>query len=124
MYEVPIPKKKPENMVQGMMEDIDNLTSALRDSIKRPPKQVARNELEDGVIVSTLSTPDTKFETAIIDAKRRISVVERYNNVKDAVDGHNSWVKKIPIMDEVTDLGYGNTVEPQTRSLARKDGGE
>jgi hypothetical protein len=44
----------------------------------------------NGLIVSTVPTPDMGWETAIVDAKRA-SPVERYCSEKQAVAGHERW---------------------------------
>lgn len=81
-------------------------------------RKVARDELDNGLIVSTADTSDEGFETAILD-KNGTHPVERYKTKNGAINGHKRWVEfaKDGVGKEVTKLGWLGVVEPETITL-------
>lgn len=70
-------------------------------------KSVKRIEPEDnkGLGVSTVFATDIEeYETAILD-NNGAHPVERYKTKKEAIKGHNKWVKETLTLTEVVKLG-------------------
>lgn len=65
--------------------------------------KLGRDELPNGLIVSTVRTPDEGLETAIINTEGT-HVVERYETDDKANAGHSKWV-------EFAKDGIGKTVK-------------
>ncbi len=64
-----------------------------------------KRELINGYVVSTINSWDRGYETAIID-DNGIHPVEIYSSEREAIVGHDEWVKKLenfPV--EITKLG-------------------
>lgn len=78
-----------------------------------------KTDVGHGITVSTVETTDRGWETAIIDAKCEIHVVEEYPDSEAAAAGHAKWVEQAPTLTHVTDIGYGSLIEPSERELAR-----
>ena len=57
--------------------------------------RIGRDELDNGLEVSTMITVDCGPETAIIDAVGNVHPVERYATDEYAEAGHQEWVKKM-----------------------------
>lgn len=84
-----------------------------------PSLPIARTTLDNGVIVSTVDTPDQGPETAIIDSNGA-HPVERYESVQAAEIGHAKWSAKAANFsngDKITMLGYGGLVDPEEVTL-------
>lgn len=65
----------------------------------------------NGLMVSTVNTPDRGYETAILDVNN-VYVVERYNNAEDAINGHISWcinAKEIEEIKPIKSHGFRST---------------
>lgn len=73
---------------------------------------IERTEV-DGLIVSTVHTPDRGPETAIIDANDP-HPVERYADEAEALEGHEKWVERAPELTEITKLGHDGLGVPDT----------
>ena len=96
------------NMFRGMGQDMLNYNS----------RKVNRTDV-NGVTVSTAYTSDCGYESAILDTART-HIVERYENREDAVAGHAKWVEFAKTAVELTDVGYGESIEPKVYTIKRK----
>jgi hypothetical protein len=102
------------------MSDLMGMFSAM--AMGAAPK-IGRTVVEaDGgtLIVSTVDSWDMGPETAIIDAERT-HIVERYVQIEEAKEGHEKWVLFAKTAKEVTDVGYGDLIEPRTKILVPRN---
>lgn len=70
-------------------------------------RKVSRDELENGLTVSTAYTSDEGYETAILDSDGA-HPVERYDTKEEAEEGHKKWMEKAKEFNdgrEITVLG-------------------
>lgn len=74
----------------------------------------------DGLRVSTVDTVDCGLETAILDANGAYPV-ERYGSHEEAVAGHVRWVEAAETLTEVTELGYGTSIDDEEHPVVRTD---
>ena len=80
-------------------------------------RKVDFTEINEKISVSTVYTPDMGYETAVL-LDGHAHPVERYGECRSAsVIGHNKWVKQIPGMTEINNLGYGEIVSGSVISL-------
>lgn len=88
----------------------------LADAGNYEDRKVARVEAEDnyGVGVSTCWTSDEGYETALIDANGVIPV-ERYGSKKEAIAGHEKWVKKSRTAKRVKKISWSDMPELDER---------
>jgi len=71
----------------------------------KPVKRILPEETGNGLGVSTVFAGDIdEYETAILD-KNGAHPVERYRTKKEAVKGHNKWVKETETLTEIIKLG-------------------
>jgi len=68
-----------------------------------PTEIVGKDKLDNGIIVSTVLTPDEGYETAILDDAGTYPV-ERYDGREGAESGHRKW------MVDGALLGNGDTI--------------
>jgi len=96
---------------------LDDLMSLFDGISKGAAPVIERDELECGLIVSTVDSWDLGPETAIIDAAG-VHPVERYDCKANALVGHKVWIEKINKgLREITKLGYGSFAEEQDIKL-------
>ena len=72
------------------------------------------DDLENGLVISSINSCDMGYETAIIDSIGQVIPIERYDSLDDLKTGHKKWIEFCmtnPI--EVTKLGYETFVEPE-----------
>lgn len=88
----------------------------LNDMDNYEDRKVARDELDNGIVVSTAYSSDEGYETALID-KEDAHPVERYAGKEEAIEGHGRWLEFARNYSEgmeVTKLGWlGDLVEDE-----------
>jgi hypothetical protein len=94
---------------------------AIEQGIREPlaDRTITRTVLDDGLIISTIVTPDHGPETAVIDGSQTW-IVERYPTADVARIGHARWVARLPALTAVDHLEYdGGTSSQQLQRPGR-----
>lgn len=74
-------------------------------------------DLVEGLIVSTAYSTDEGYETAIVDADKKVHPVERYESKELALEGHQRWIESAKTITTLMHLrwlgmdGLGGAVE-------------
>lgn len=85
---------------------------------------IAKSKLKNGLEVSTVDSTDCGPETAIIDKEGIVHVVERYESVEQAEEGHIKWMEHAETLkngDKLTALGYGDLTDSEEVTISCSD---
>lgn len=82
-----------------------------------PPRPLERTEV-DGVIVSTVDTPDCGFETAIVD-RNGAYPVQRYETEEEGIKGHSAWCIDIIGKHTIVMIGWDDENDTTEIKLER-----
>ena len=94
--------------------------SFLQDAGNYEQRKVAKDELENGVVVSTVDTSDEGYETALLD-KEDVHPVERYESRESAETGHRKWLefaKTVKNGTLIKKLGWQGLVDSKDVTLS------
>lgn len=83
-----------------------------------PGAETKSRDNVNGIIVSTVITPDMGWETALVD-KNGAHPVERYETEEQAEAGHKKWMALARTGTKVLKLGYGDVVDDVEITLDR-----
>lgn len=109
--------EEPEGTFETLLTMLTGIAKTITEG---PPPQIERTQHPDGVIVSTIKMYDLDgYETAVIaivDGDHS-HPVERYETEAQARAGHLKWVDLTRDAHHVTQLGYGDMVEPEIKRI-------
>lgn len=107
-------------MTDELKDIVGMLGGICQDMFNYESRKVGRDDV-NGLSVSTCFTSDCGYETAILDVQGA-HPVERYGTREQARAGHAKWLEVAAgELTEVTDVGYGNSVEPRKITLVKKE---
>ena len=88
------------------------------DTVQNYPQRKVAKDKVDGVEVSTAWTSDEGYETAILDSLKVIPV-ERYQTLREAKEGHLTWVNKVKDLEKVEQLEYRDILTNKVVNITR-----
>lgn len=94
---------------------MDDLIRLLGNMLGGSATRLFRDELPNGIIVSTVNTPDCGLETAILDSVKTYPV-EQYGSEDEARLGHENWCRIAADLKNgstIIQLGYGEILPPK-----------
>ncbi len=95
------------------MSELSDLFSLVGAIFSGGGEIICRDELENGLIVSTIRSTDLGLETGILDSEGA-HPVERYKTMQEALQGHKYWMNlasKLKDGDQITEIGYKSLVD-------------